>query len=132
MSASVAADFLSVRVSRREEPFARPFLKGLLQIVPVDRTDNDEMFDNLHDAPRGGGGAEVELLLREIGDLVGQPASSHLQVCDETRALACCKFCGTERNGCADCQHGDQKYAHDGSSRLRYGFLLMARVRARS
>ena len=60
-----------------------------------------KLFDNLHDAPRGGGGAEVELLLRRISDLVGQPASSHLQVCDETRALACCKFRGTERNGCA-------------------------------
>src|SRR5262249_29589010 len=56
-----------VRVSVRREPFGRPSLDGPLQIVPVDGTDNDEVFDDFHDAPYVRGGTEVELFLGEVG-----------------------------------------------------------------
>jgi hypothetical protein len=77
-----------VRIGHRAGSIARRLLESRLQILPIDRSHDNEMFDNLSDRPRVGRTTELDLSGSQARDLIKEPPGRHVQVCGETVAVA--------------------------------------------
>ena len=100
---------------------ARRSLHRLLQIGPVDRPDDDQVFDDLEDVPGPRGAAELELGPRQVRHLVDEPARGHLHVRHQALALGFRDLsrAGSKRRGQQQQASGDDDFTHGDQKRNR-------------
>ena len=76
-----------IRIRDLPGGFGGRLLHSLLELVPVLRLGDDQVFDDIGNVPGAGGRAELELLRRQRGGHFDQPRFGQLEMSDEARAF---------------------------------------------
>src|SRR5262249_9204425 len=70
----------NVRVAHPARARRRGLLESRLQVLPINRRNDDEVIEHLHDAPRFWRGPELELWSTDAGYFVGHPPCAHFHL----------------------------------------------------